>query len=491
MYQVVIGVLVVWLLAAFGLSAVGLLPYTVLEMFAATATLAGSGLALHYALSFITKAPANLGSTVITLLILFFIFDPSLTLADLVSLAAVAAIAIVSKYVVAFRGLHIFNPVALAAVLISLVGLNFATWWIATPLLAPLVLLGGILITAKIRRFPMVVTGIMVATIVFGTLAAIEGSLSTQALWSYLVSTPLLFFMFVMVTEPLTTPAGHKAQVLYGALIAGLLHLPFTIGPLFSSPELALLVANAIAYPFSLKGRLKLALVDKLEVAANTIEYQFKPSFSFWFKPGQYLEWALPHSSPDTRGIRRYFTIASSPQEEVVRLTVRHNEGGSTFKKALAALKPGEVVFATSRKGEFVLPRRCEGKKLLFVAGGIGVTPFRSHIQHLIDTEQAADVALYYCNQSEKDIAYRDFFAAAESEIDLKTIYVLDQPPEHWSGESGYINEEMLQRHTPDVTERIIYISGPPPMVNAYKDLFLKAGVPRDNIHTDYFPGLA
>lgn len=491
MYQVVISVLVVWIVAAFGLAGVKLLPYSLLDMAAGLGVLMTTGIATHYLLTFLCKTPSNLGSTIITLLILFFIFDPSTDLNQLAALAAVATIAIASKYALVYRHLHIFNPVAVTAVVATLLGITYATWWVGSIWLVPLILIGGILITVKIRRFPMVVTGIAVALIALGTQAAVADSSSVDMLWRYLVSTPLLFFMFVMVTEPLTTPIGEKPQVLYGALIGLLINIPFSLGPLINSPELALLIANMVVYPFSLKGRLTLKLTDKAEIAAGTTEYRFTPSFPVQFDPGQYLEWTLPHKKADSRGIRRYFTIASSPTEPVVRLAVRHSEKGSSFKRELTNLKPGDTIFATSLKGEFVLPKNYVNEKFVFVAGGIGVTPFRSHLQYLRDQGQPVDVTMFYCNSTEADIAYRSFFDETEREVGLKMVYVLDKPPSGWTGETGYLTKEMIERILPDVAERIVYVSGPPRMVGAYADLFRRAGVKSDNIHTDYFPGLA
>ena len=491
MYQVVIVVLGVLVALSFILAAFGQLPYSITAMAVTLLVLGISGVGTHYLAAYVTKAPANLGSTIITILILFFLFDPSLEPNALNRLVGVTVIAIVSKYVLAFRHLHILNPVAIAAVVAGVSGLAYATWWVATPVLVIAVAIGGLLIVMKIDRAVMVASGLVVASLAILTQAFLNDDLSVALYINYLISTPLLFFMFVMVTEPLTTPAGKKRQLAYGALIGLLMSVPFSFGPLYSSPELALVIANLVVYPFSLRRRLRLTLVDKETIANNTVEYRFKPRYPFSFTPGQYLEWTLPHDETDNRGIRRYFTIASSPGEEVVRLTVRLSDKGSSFKRSLEDLKPGDVIHATALQGDFVLPKEPEKHKYLFVAGGIGVTPFRSHIQSLIEQGKQVDVALMYCNKTEEDIAYRDFFATAKDSIGLETVHVLNEPPKDWDGETGFIDEHMLTSRVPDVATRIVYISGPPGMVGAYSKLFKKVGVPAQHIHTDYFPGLA
>lgn len=491
MYQVVIAVLGTWVVLAFVLAVFKQLPYSITAMAVSLLVLGVSGIAVHYLAQYVTKAPANLGSTVITLLILFFLFDPSLDPLMLAGLAGVAVIAILSKYLIAYRHLHILNPVAIAAVIAGTAGFAYATWWVATPVLVIAIALGGLLVVMKIDRGAMVAAGLVVASLGMLTQAFLSESFSLVVYINYLISAPLLFFMFVMVTEPLTTPAGKKRQIIYGALVGLLMSIPFSLGPLYSSPELALVIANLVFYPFSLRSRLRLELVEKETIAHNTVEYRFKPSHPFSYTPGQYLEWTLPHEETDERGIRRYFTLASSPNEELVRLTVRLSDKGSSFKQSLEELNPGDVIYATSLQGDFVLPKEPEKYKYLFVAGGIGVTPFRSHIQSLIERGKQVDATLMYCNNQERDIAYQDYFNEAKDTIGLETVHVLNEPPKDWDGETGFIDEHMLTSRVPDVATRIVYISGPPGMVGAYSKLFKKAGVPASHIHTDYFPGLA
>lgn len=490
MYQVIITILSAWVGLTFLFTGLGYLPYSFEEIVLAFATIMASATVFHFLLALLTRAPANYGSTIITALIIFFIFNPTAVQVELIGLAAAAGIAVLSKYVLAYRRLHLVNPAAFAAAVAGVGGFGFVSWWIGTPIMAAAVAIGGLLIVLKINRGALVAWAALTMLLAFVVQGAIGGWLTSQEITAFLLSSPLLFFLTVMLTEPLTTPAGTGNQIAYGVGIGLLASISFSIGPFYGSPELALVIGNLIAYPLTMRSRLVLTLNRVREVARNTLEFCFTPNHAFSFSPGQYLEWTLPHQPSDSRGIRRYFTIASAPTEDEVKLTVRTSEEGSSFKKQLQTLEAGGIVYATARSGEFVLPKNPSDHKYLFIAGGIGVTPFVSQLRYLIDTQQPVDGVLFYCNRTQADVAYMDLFAEA-AEIGIKTVNVLSQPDADWAGETGFITAEMLERQVPDYKERVAYISGPPTMVRAYTKLLRDSGIPSNKIKTDYFPGLA
>ena len=490
MYQVLLAVLVSYVLIAVGFSLAGFIFYSVTDIVLSVLVLLASSLVTHYVLVAKTKAPANVFSSIITALILFLIFTPTSDLDGLGTLALIGVVSVLGKYIIRYRNVHLINPVALTAVLFALTGLAYASWWVGSVYLNLFVLIGGILVTLKIRRMPMVIAGILASVLMAVVFAVLRGDSGDAFLTSLLFASPLWFFMTIMVTEPLSTPAGRGMQIFYGGFIGALSQIPFAFGPFFNSPELTLVIANLLLWPLSLRGRLTLTLKSVKDVAQNTREYIFKPSFRVVFRPGQYLEWALPHQSPDGRGSRRYFTIASSPLKKTVRLVVRHSEAGSTYKENLEQLKSGAVLHAAQLAGDFILPENVTNHKYVFVAGGIGVTPFVSMVEDYLIKHQAIDAHLLYCNNEIDDIAYADLFSKAQN-IGLQTTHVLNRPPTDWRGESGFLTQVMIQRLVPDLQSRIIYLSGPPGMVNSYEKLFEQLGVPRSNIKTDYFPGLA
>lgn len=488
MYRVVLYVLAAWIVISLALSVGGILFFTPLEIIAAVVVLVLSSVVAHYICKSLWKAPANLESTIITALILFFLFDPTKDLQALGMLALIGVMGVVGKYILAYRKLHIFNPVALAAFLAAMLGVGYANWWIGTLYLLPFVLLGGAIITTKIRRWPLVLATIVAGLLVNILVLLLTSSFELGSILTFFVSWPIIFFATVMVTEPLSTPAGTKNHILYGALVGALSSTPFVFGPLYSSPELALLVGNLIFWPLSLRGRLVMKFDSVKEIAHNTYEYVFKTNRTIHFKPGQYLEWTLPHTSPDSRGIARYFSLASAPNNNEVRLGLRiMPEGGSSFKQKLSEMEQGDVMYATSLDGDFTLPHDTS-VPLVFIAGGIGITPFASMVRALADKQEQRSITLFYCNNHEEDIAYQDVFSESDS---VRLVNVLSKAKEGWSGERGFVTKEMIEKYVTEYSQARYYISGPPGMVNAYKKLLGEMGISRKQIVTDYFPGLA
>ena len=125
------------------------------------------------------------------------------------------------------------------------------------------------------------------------------------------------------------------------------------------------------------------------------------------------------------------------------------------------------------------------------MAGGIGITPFRSHLAHLAHTNAYRDIVLFYCNNTAAEVAYGDFFASLSHKALSKTVYVLAKEPASAEYETGFFSADIVKRNTPDYAERSWYISGPPPMVNATEKALRSLGVRRRNIKKDFFPGLA
>jgi glycine betaine catabolism B len=306
------------------------------------------------------------------------------------------------------------------------------------------------------------------------------------------LSWPLIFFATVMLTEPMTSPPRHSLRIMYAVLVGVLFGSQFEFGPIFSSPELALVLGNIYAYIVSPKERLLLTLKEKRTLAADMSEFIFAPDKKLSFLPGQYLEWTLPHKKSDSRGFRRYFTIASSPTEPDIKLGIKiDKDHSSTFKKHLAEMDNKDVLAAAQLAGDFTMPED-KTKKLVFIAGGIGVTPFRSMLQYLTDTKEKRDIVFLYTVPDPKELAYRDIFEKAGKELGLKYYYIVtrsENAPLDWTGKIGRITPELVKEVAPDFKDRVYYLSGPNAMVETYKKLLSQLGIPWNNIKTDYFPG--
>jgi ferredoxin-NADP reductase len=298
-----------------------------------------------------------------------------------------------------------------------------------------------------------------------------------------------------MITEPLTTPPTRVWRMEYAALVGLIFSPAIHLGAIYSTPELALVIGNLFSYVVSPKGKHVLMLVKKEEAGEGIYDFSFVPEVGkkLSFEPGQYLEWTLTHAKPDARGNRRYFTIASSPTEKEILLGAKFYDPSSTFKKTMLGMLPGDTIVAGQLAGDFTMPRDPQ-QKLAFIAGGIGITPFRSMVKYLSDTagnnkKDRRDVVLFYSNHTAAEVAYRDVFDAAAKKIGMKTVYAITKPEDGSPGTR--ITANLIRREVPDYRERIFYISGTHAMTTAFEKTLAEMDVPRSHIKVDFFPGFA
>jgi Na+-translocating ferredoxin:NAD+ oxidoreductase RnfD subunit len=192
------------------------------------------------------RLPLRHDSTLITAFILFFLMIPPASLTDAVWLLVAALIAIVTKYLVVYNKRPIFNPAALAAVAVGLTPGAIVLWWVGTPwLVLPSLIVGGVA-ARKLRLEKMVLVALAATLATVSVFAWHKGVPVPEMIWQQLVSWPTIFFLTVMVTEPKSMPAGARLRLVYGAFIGLLANWPFFIGPFYSSPELALVIANLV-----------------------------------------------------------------------------------------------------------------------------------------------------------------------------------------------------------------------------------------------------
>jgi ferredoxin-NADP reductase len=314
------------------------------------------------------------------------------------------------------------------------------------------------------------------------------------ALQETLTTSAMFFLGFVMLTEPLTTPPTTKKQTWY-AVLTGILFPPqFHILSLYSTPELALIAGNIFSYIISPKAKLFPTLKQKLRITPDSADFVFNPNRKkFAYEPGQYMEWTLPHEATDSRGNRRYFTLASSPTEPDIRIGIKFYDRSSSYKEALIEIDRETPIVAAQIAGDFVMPKDPK-QKLVFVAGGIGVTPYRSMVKYLLDTKEKRDITLLYSAKTTDDFAYKDVFEQASKELGLNVIYCITDKTRAISDERirlGRINAEMVKEEVPDYQERVFYISGTQPMVKAMRGILANLGVPSHQIKVDYFSGYA
>jgi glycine betaine catabolism B len=490
-YRLVLYVLIALVGMAVILSSFGLLQFSPIALLASTVFLVVICWTANTILAKIFAIPTNVESAIITGLILALIVDPARSANDFQFLGWVAILAMASKYILAINNKHVFNPAAVAVVITAFALNEPASWWVGTASMLPATLIGGWLVIRKMRQEDMAVSFIAASLVTVCLASVVQNASIAQQLKLLVAATPLFFVAAIMLTEPLTAPPTRDLKRIY-ALITGFLIVPqIHLGPVYSTPELALIAGNAFSYLVSSKQRITLKLRRKNKLSPEIIDFVFTPSQSPAFAPGQYMEFTLDHPHPDARGNRRYFTIASSPTEETVHLGVRFYKRGSSFKRALYALDPRTKILGAQIAGDFTLPQD-RSQKLAFIAGGIGITPYRSMLKYLLDTRQRRDIILIYANRTAEEIAYKDVLGEAEKRLGVKVFYTLtgSSAPASWAGSTGRIDEHMIRKTITDYQERLFYISGPPEMVNDSEQALRNIGVRRDRIKKDFFPGL-
>jgi ferredoxin-NADP reductase len=496
MYRIVLYILIGFVLIASALSFFGLLSYNPIGLLFSAFFITTICLIINILFAWAFDVPANFESVYITALILSLIITPIQSLNDgnffLLAICS-SIIAMGLKYLVAIKHKHIFNPAAIAVVITAFTINQSASWWIGTFWMMPFVLIGGFLITRKIHRFDLVISFCVLAIIMISISDISKINMLPKDIWRMITMTPMFFFATVMLTEPLTTPPRRFTRILYGSLVGFLFFPMIHVGSVYSTPELALIVGNLFSYIISPKERMILKLKNVQRVAHDTYDFIFKMDRPMNFMPGQYLEWTLSDRLIDSRGNRRYFTIASSPTEPYLIMGIKFYPKASAFKKQLASLKLNDTIIASQRSGDFTLPKN-KKKKLVFIAGGIGVTPFRSMIKYLIDKKEIRDIVVLYSNRTIEDIAYSDIFDQAQRELGIKVIYILtdiNTIPDTWNGKKGILSENEIIKEIPDFKDRTFYLSGPHGMVVGFENTLSNIGVHKTHVKKDYFPGFA
>jgi ferredoxin-NADP reductase len=156
-------------------------------------------------------------------------------------------------------------------------------------------------------------------------------------------------------------------------------------------------------------------------------------------------------------------------------------------------MRPGSEIVASQLAGEFVLPANKE-EKLVFLAGGIGITPFRSMISHLLDHGEKRSITVLYSNKTAPEVVYADVLEEAREQLGIETVYTLTDAksaPPDWQGETGRVDAEMIAKTVPDYSERTFYLSGPRSLVVGFEEVLRNIGIPKTRIKTDFFPGFA
>ena len=226
---------------------------------------------------------------------------------------------------------------------------------------------------------------------------------------------------------------------------------------------------------------MKATIASKKNIAKDTLEVIFALSEPLEFKAGQYVNVYID-------GLKHHFSIANSPADPK-KLTIATRIRQTPFKQTLAKLNIGAEVEVDHVEGYFLLPKD-EGKKLVYIAGGIGITPFMSHLIYIQENNLGFDVALFYSNKTKEQTAYLDILQKWDEEYGWFSLIATMTEDDNWQGERGRINGTMVQKYVSDYKNAIFYIAGPPAMVASMRDSLKKElSLPNDNILTENFTG--
>jgi ferredoxin-NADP reductase len=232
-------------------------------------------------------------------------------------------------------------------------------------------------------------------------------------------------------------------------------------------------------------------LLNRVEVAHDTMAFHFERPMGFDFKPGQSVDLTLLNPpETDSEGNTRTFSIASAPFENQLMFATRMRN--TAFKRSLKKIAIGTIVKMDSAMGSFTLHKN-PAKPAVFLAGGIGITPFLSIVRQAEHDRAPHKLYLFFSNRRPEDTPFLDPLQKFEkSNPNFKLICTMTdmaKSTKEWKGGTGLVDKEMLSRHLTTLQGPIYYIAGPPAMVAGVRKMLVAANVDEDDIRGEDFAG--
>jgi ferredoxin-NADP reductase len=219
--------------------------------------------------------------------------------------------------------------------------------------------------------------------------------------------------------------------------------------------------------------------------------FRFEKPPGWQFKAGQYLDMTLiDPPETDAEGNTRSFSIASGPHEDTLMIATRMRD--TAFKRVLKTMSIGGAVTVEGPSGDLTLPDD-SARTIVFLAGGIGITPFRSMLVEAAREKLPHRLFLFYSNRRPEDAPFLAELRALAKENQrftlIATMSDMASSQRPWKGETGLIDQAMLSRHLKDTVSPIYYVAGPPDMVQALGGMLKKQSIPDQDIHAEEFSG--
>ena len=231
--------------------------------------------------------------------------------------------------------------------------------------------------------------------------------------------------------------------------------------------------------------------IKKVEVAKDTYSFYFKRPAEFNFIAGQYNRWTLPMTATDGRGSSRFFTISSPPTDKdflVITTKIIHSD----YKKELLKLHENQEIKIFGPMGQFFMDEKNPAENV-FIAGGIGITPFHSILMNAAETNSSKKLTLFASfSTTEEMIFFNELTEITKTHPNINVIYTYTKPEESqipWNGEKGRISEKLIKKYVKDISSSIFYLVGPPPMVENTQKLLEEMKIESDHIRTEQFTG--
>ncbi len=230
-------------------------------------------------------------------------------------------------------------------------------------------------------------------------------------------------------------------------------------------------------------------LKSREEIAKGTILATFNLlGQAIQFSPGQFVIIKIPNLLyPDERYGRRNFSIVNSPNTKgIIQIATRISESG--FKKTLLETPLGSSVELGPIAGHFLLPETSD-RPLVFIAGGIGITPFMCMLSYIQEVRLPYTITLLYSNKDKESTAFfNQLESFAKSIPGLKIIFSMTEDP-NWQGETGRIDAAFIKKYVPDLQKPFFYVVGPPAMNDAVYQTLIDLQIPPENIKREKFTG--
>jgi len=231
----------------------------------------------------------------------------------------------------------------------------------------------------------------------------------------------------------------------------------------------------------------RVTLADRKEVAEETVAFDFEKPKDFSFTAGQYVTLGLLNPKyTGKKGNTRALSIASAPYERYVTLVMRKSI--SAFKRSLWEIPIGGEAEIIGPLGKFVLPDD-KKQEVVFLVGGIGITPVRSMIRQAVHDNSERKMCLFYSNRRPHTAAYEEDFESPgiKEWLCVNTMTEIEGACSIWNGETGFIRPEILQKYIDDVAEPLYYVVGPGGFVKAIEEMLLGLNVQEEKIKIDNF----